>query len=265
MDMAYFTARDLTPAQLCRDAVAGVDVLVVIAGFRYGSPVPDQPEVSYTELEHHTATQLGIPTLVFVLADDAQGPAVMFVDAEHAARQKAFRARLADSGVTTASITTPGDLQTKLLQALHELPRPQPTSPAAGEVRRLWTIPARTVEFTGRDRLLDDLAAALGSGEPVVGPCGDRDGWGGEDDHGDRVRAPPPPPVRHRLVDPRRRPHPGPRPARRPGPGPRAGRSHRPARDSGRPATDCAAAPRPVVARASVRVGARSPTCARPR
>jgi hypothetical protein len=39
--------------------------------------------VSYTELEHRTAADLGIPTLVFVLADDAQGPAVMFRDTEH--------------------------------------------------------------------------------------------------------------------------------------------------------------------------------------
>jgi hypothetical protein len=85
LDMAYFTARDIAPAQVCRDAVAGADVLVEIAGFRYGSPVRDQPEVSHTELEHHTATQLGIPALVFVLSDDAQGPAVMFRDTEYGA------------------------------------------------------------------------------------------------------------------------------------------------------------------------------------
>ena len=168
MDVAYFIARDAAPAEVCRDAVGAADVVVVIAGFRYGSPVRDQPELSYTELEHRTAADLGIPTLVFVLAEDAQGPAVMFRDIEYGARQDAFRARLADSGVTVASIATPGDLRTGLLHALHELPRPHRTSPAAGEVRRLWTIPARAVEFTGRDGLLDDLAVALGSGDPVV-------------------------------------------------------------------------------------------------
>jgi len=35
--------------------------------------------------------QLGIPTLVFVLTDDALGPAAMFVDAEHAAHLNGYR------------------------------------------------------------------------------------------------------------------------------------------------------------------------------
>src|SRR3954466_8034540 len=124
-NMAYFPARHTEPAQVCREAVAASDVYVSIAGFRYGSPVRDRPEVSYSELEHETAEQRGMPRLVFLLGEDTEGPAAMFGDLEHGARQHAFRSRLAAGGVTTATVTSPGELETALLHALTSLPRPE--------------------------------------------------------------------------------------------------------------------------------------------
>jgi hypothetical protein len=173
-DMAYFPARDVKPAQVCQEAVGAADVFVLIAGFRYGSPVCDRPEVSYTELEHETAEALGLPRLVFLVGDDAEGPAGMFRDLEHGARQHAFRSRLADSGVTTGTVTSASELETALLHALHRLPRPtsvgrgEPASGWPAGQRRLWTIPPRLREFTGRTELLDELEAALQSNGRAV-------------------------------------------------------------------------------------------------
>src|SRR5215218_9769070 len=172
-DMAYFPARDHKPAQVCRDAVAAADVFVLIAGFRYGSPVRDRPQLSYTEFEHATAEQRGMPRLVFLLGEDTEGPAAMFADLEHGARQQAFRVRLVGSGVTTATVTSPAELETAVLQALTALPRPE-QRPASAEAattavqRRVWTIPARVRGFTGRAELLAELEAALRPGGPTV-------------------------------------------------------------------------------------------------
>ena len=94
-------------------------------------------------------------------------------------------------------------------------------------MRRVWTIPARVREFTGRDELLAELETALAAGRAGGGVRGDRDGWGRQDHHGDRVRPPPRRRVRRGVVGARRGPGAGARAAGRAGPRARPGRPRR--------------------------------------
>src|ERR1041385_5149995 len=129
-DQEYLTARDESPAAYCIAAVGRADVYVGIIGFRYGSPVRDRPQLSYTELEFEAATERGIPRLVFLLDEDqCRGlPPSAVIDRVHGLRQDGFRQRLLDADVTVVAVKDAGDLTAKLLLALKELPalRPRP-------------------------------------------------------------------------------------------------------------------------------------------
>ena len=82
------------------DRVRSCEVYVGVLGTRYGSPVRDKPEVSYTELEFDAATEAGLHRLVFVLdteAADVGMPVSALIDREFGARQDAFRRRVRET------------------------------------------------------------------------------------------------------------------------------------------------------------------------
>jgi len=125
VDMAFFAARDESPADFCRARVRESDVYVGLIGLRYGSPVRDRPEMSYTELEFDAATEAGLPRLVFLLDDQAALPipAANLVDSDLdlLARQRAFRNRLQHAGIIVTTVAAPEQLELSLLSALVEM------------------------------------------------------------------------------------------------------------------------------------------------
>jgi tetratricopeptide (TPR) repeat protein len=120
-DMAYFAARDTSPAAVSVGMVSQSDVYVGIIGLRYGSPVRDRPDLSYTELEFEAATELGQPRLIFLIREDAKHLPSTNELLDRPARQDAFRRRLLDSGLTVVWVGSQAELELAVYQALVEL------------------------------------------------------------------------------------------------------------------------------------------------
>lgn len=157
-DMRFFSAGDDKPSAYSRQLVRSCDVYVGIIGLRYGSPVRDEPHLSYTELEFETATEAGLERLVFML-DDAEAvpiPPSRLLDDEHdrRAKQQVFRERLRNSDVMIRAFSSPEELEIEVLQALQAL-RPRRQTKAARPVR----LPARPL-LVGRSQEVDALVRA---------------------------------------------------------------------------------------------------------
>jgi len=176
VDMADFPAADLPSAQLCAERVRSCDVYVGVLGTRYGSPVRDRPEVSYTELEFEAATGAGLERLVFVLDTGAEVtgiPPSGLIDLEFGARQEAFRRRVWDS-LVTQPFSNPATLGQLVERSLRDLGGRHRAREAACLPVRLAPRPAF---LAGREELLAELDARLAGppghpGPRLVALCG---------------------------------------------------------------------------------------------
>jgi uncharacterized protein DUF4062 len=173
VDMADFPVTDQPPAQVCVERVQGCDVYVGVLGTRYGSPVRDKPEVSYTELAFNTATEAGLPRLVFLLdigAADVGIPLSALLDREFGSRQDAFRARVQDSGLVTGSFASSAVLGQLVERSLRKLAETRRSSGIGGLEPPGVLLPAPLLDVQVRGR--DDVVAELT--ELVSAPDGQR-------------------------------------------------------------------------------------------
>ncbi len=170
LDMAYFTAREDKPASYCQEQVGRADVYAGIIGFRYGSPVRDEPGLSYTEVEFAAAGALGLPRLVFMLDENAvlPLPGVFLSDLVHGDRQRAFRERVQDAGITVQLVGSPAELEVGLFQALTELRAAKGPGAGPGGGGVAVRLPPRPVYLAGREELLAGLDARLATNRPGV-------------------------------------------------------------------------------------------------
>jgi tetratricopeptide (TPR) repeat protein len=126
VDMRDFPSADQPAAQICVERVQSCDVYVGVLGTRYGSPVRDTPEVSYTELEFNTATEAGLDRLIFMLdteAADVGIPLAQLIDREFGGQQDVFRDRVKDSGLVMQSFDSPAKLGQLVERSLRTLQR----------------------------------------------------------------------------------------------------------------------------------------------
>ena len=177
VDMADFPAADQVPAELCADRVRGCDVYVGVLGTRYGTPVRDRTEVSYTELEFETATEAGLDRLVFLLDPAAENPGIpvsALIDREYGSRQDAFRRRVQEAGLLTQSFADPATLGRLVERSLRDLAdtrartRSVITAAQAAGTVIAGEIPQEPLGYQARDDLLAALEAPGRGGRVTV-------------------------------------------------------------------------------------------------
>jgi formylglycine-generating enzyme required for sulfatase activity len=118
--MRDFTADPQPPAVVCQQAVRQCGMYVGLLGFRYGSPVRDRDDISYTQLEYLTAGEVPIPRLVFLLDPEAENlPPKAVLDPQYGSRQVTFRENvLAENHHTCKFFKSADELQRLIFEAL---------------------------------------------------------------------------------------------------------------------------------------------------
>lgn len=121
--LASLSSED-TPVEEIQRRVSTSEVYVGLIGLRFGSPLRDRPEISLVEQEFESASEAGLERLIFLLDEDVAASSfrgqLWDHDSKLLARQRAFRARLLESGLMVRKFDSTQQLEIELLDALRQ-------------------------------------------------------------------------------------------------------------------------------------------------
>lgn len=185
--MELFVSEPATPLQVALDQLQLSDAVVLIIGFRAGSLIPEDPNLTYTAAEFRRALALGRPIFVFLKTE-----AGSWRNEETTAALKdaldEFKQTVLDSGVTPAYFDTPDRLQVELLLAMEKWnaegrPGARLVFTTIKEFFAPYESPSpRLFDFNqtlrGRDSEIEALNQFLAAPEPIIGVLTGRGGIG---------------------------------------------------------------------------------------
>jgi len=124
ISMKHFPAVDEPPIIYDSRRVEECDIYLGIYGLRWGTPVLENPNISYTEDEFNQATAKGISRLIFIIDTNSTElgvPPSALLDPDHGHHQQAFLKRVLNSGLVANFFSNPYDLKGKVERSLREI------------------------------------------------------------------------------------------------------------------------------------------------
>ena len=148
--MEEYAASDERPLDYCLRDVAKCDVYVGLFAHRYGF-IPEGRQESITQLEYREAKSRQIPALIFLLAPDHPWEDGFRDSGEQAEKLASLRSTLQAERLVSY-FTTPAQLATEVLAALHRQRRPQ---------RPALMVESLPPDYVHRGREFDEIKSLL--------------------------------------------------------------------------------------------------------
>ena len=151
--MEYFVAEDKTPVDKCLEDVASSDLYIGIFAWRYGY-IPQEYEISITELEYRKAVETGKECLIFLLNEDVPWPPKYVDKGEDAQKIEALRNELSTDH-TVSFFNNPQGLASEVSASVHNWMKKSEISSAKKELTSELDIETYTKAIEAKYSTLD--------------------------------------------------------------------------------------------------------------